>query len=134
MSLMLVKVPPALAARIRAEPALLAQVWDESAGLVTAEDKLFEDYLGLSRTVDEQPDRFPVMFRAMNGTGDELDYDFGYGPAFVIEPAEAARISAGLAEEGWWRSGDEVITIDHAIAEFYTLAADQGRTIVGGVS
>ena len=84
--------------------------------------------------MDEQLGWFPSLYRAMNGTGDELDYDFGYCRAFVVGPDEAARIVAGIAEEGGWRRDDEVVTIDHAIAEFYALAADEGRTVIGGIA
>jgi hypothetical protein len=140
MSLALVKVPAALGERIRSEPDLLNQIWEEEeltdpelARLDLDSDRLLEDYLGLSRVLDDQPDRFPWMTRALNGTGDEVDFEFGYGNGFVIGSAEAARIAAGLGEEGWWRPGDEIITIDHAIAAFYMAAAEQDRTVIGGV-
>lgn len=126
--------------RIRADPALLLQIWGEVntvdpeiADLDDDQDKLLEDYLHLSRILLDQPDRYPWMTRALHGTGEVVDFEYGYGPGFMVGADMAAQIVAGLAEEGWWRPGDEVVTVDHAIAAFYAAAADQGRTVIGGI-
>jgi hypothetical protein len=74
------------------------------------------------------------MRRALHGTGIEIDYDFGYGNAFKVTAQEAAEIADGLAAEGWWVPGQESETISHAIGAFYRAAADEGRTVFGGVS
>jgi hypothetical protein len=140
MSLYLVKVTPAAGERIEADPELLLQIWGavdrvdpDFADVDEDQDKLLEDYLGLSRILFDQPDRYPWLERALHGTGEVVDFDFGYGSGFVVKAGAAAQIVAGLAEEGWWRPGDEVITVDQAIAAFYAAAADQGRTVIGGI-
>jgi acetyltransferase-like isoleucine patch superfamily enzyme len=147
MSLCLAKVPPALGERIAADPALLDQLWpvaddDESAAAPDAQiaaidhdrDTLFEDYLGISHEIDEEPARYPWMRRALEGTGTEIGYDLGYGNGFRVTAQEAARIADGLAREGWWSPGQEVALISHAIAAFYRSAADEGRTVIGAVA
>jgi hypothetical protein len=92
-----------------------------------------EDYLGLSQILLDQPDRYPWLTRALHGMGEDVNFDYGYGPGFIVKADAAAQIVAGLAEEGWWRPGDEVVSVDHAIAAFYAVAASQGRVVIGGV-
>lgn len=142
MSLCLVKVPPALAQRIQDRPGLLEQLWfgedddpdAEIAAIDRDTDTLFEDYLGLSREIGEDQGRHPWMGQALNGTGTEIDFDFGYGNGWLVTAGEAAAIADGLAREGWWEPGHEVTAISHAIAAFYRRAADEGHTVIGGVS
>jgi hypothetical protein len=148
MTICLVKVPPALAERIQADPELLNQIWpaadeeeDEPAALDAEiasideeDDTVFEDYLGLGRDVQKEPGRYPWMERALHGGGTEIDYDFGWGNGFTVTAEEAAEIADGLAAEGWWSPGQEVTLIAHAVAAFYRTAADQGRTVIGGIS
>jgi hypothetical protein len=156
MSLCLVKVSPALAQRIADEPDLLEQLWfddededegegegddsdgdgadPEIAAIDRERDTLFEDYLGVSREIGEDEATHPWMRRALAGTGTEIDFDFGYGNGFTVPAAEAAEIAGGLAREGWWSPGQEVTLVPHAIAAFYRAAADEGRTVIGGVS
>jgi len=140
MSLYLVKVAPTLGERIQADPKLLLQVWGEVdrvdpdiADLDEDRDTLLEDYLCLGRILQEEPGRYSWMERALHGTGEVVDFEYGYGPGFLIRAEQAAQIAAGLAEEGWWRPGDEVVTVDHAIAAFYAAAAEEGRTVIGGI-
>ena len=136
-----------LAERIEADPDLLNQLWpeydeDEPPAEADAEiaaidhdrDTFFEDYLGISREIDEEPAKYPWMRRALSGTGSEIEYDFGYGNGFKVTAREAAEIADGLAREGWWSPGQEVTLISHAIAAFYRSAADEGRTVIGGVA
>ena len=138
MSLYLVKVAPVIGERIQADPGLLLQVWGEDsvdpdiADLDEDQDKLLEDYLHLSRILLDQPGRYPWLMRALHGTGEVVDFEYGYGPGFMVRADMAAQIVVGLAEEGWWRAGDKVVTVDHAIAAFYAAAVDQGRTVIGG--
>jgi hypothetical protein len=147
MSLCLAKVSPALAQRIETNPSLLEQLWfedegDEPAGTPDPEiaavdrdrDTLFEDYLGISREIDEEPTKYPWMRQALQGTGVEIDFDFGYGNGFKVTAREAAEIANGLANEGWWSPGHEVTLVSHAITAFYRAAADEGRIVIGGVS
>ncbi|GAA1513536.1 hypothetical protein GCM10009827_030160 [Dactylosporangium maewongense] len=63
-----------------------------------------------------------------------VGFDFGNGNGFVVTAPEAAAIADGLAEEGWWRPGQAVTLVSHAIAAFYRAAADEGRTVIGGVA
>jgi hypothetical protein len=95
---------------------------------------LFEDYLGLGREIGENAARYPWMQRALHGTDREIDFDFGYGNGFLVTAQEAAEIAAGLTREGWWRPGQDVTLIPHAVAAFYRSAADNGLTVIGGVS
>ena len=147
MSLCLVKVSPALAGRITADPDLLDQLWPadeedvppaepdaEIAAIDRDQDTLFEDFLDISRQIDEKPAGYPWMRRALNGTGTEIEYDFGYENGFIVTAQEAAEIADGLTHEGWWRPGQEITLISHAIAAFYRSAAVAGRTVIGGVS
>jgi hypothetical protein len=143
MSICLVKVPPALAERIEADPSLLDQLWrrhdvaepdPEIAAIDHDRDTLFEDYLSISREIDDHPIGFPWMERALEGTGAEIEYDFGYGNGFTVTPQDTAEIADGLAAEGWWSPGQEIKLISHAIAAFYRSAADEGRTVIGGVA
>ena len=145
MSLCLAKVPAALAERIEADPELVDQLWpgdDEPAIEPDADiaaidqdrDTFFEDYLDLRRDIDSEPARYPWMLRAVEGTGAEIEYDFGYGNGFKVTAREAAEIADGLAQEGWWSPGQEVTLVSHAIAAFYRSAADEGRTVIGGVA
>ncbi|MEV6302571.1 hypothetical protein AB0M02_24370 [Actinoplanes sp. NPDC051861] len=147
MSLCLVKLSPAIAHRIETTPDLLEQLWfadeedepaadpdPELAALDRDRDTLFEDYLGLSREIGDEPGTYPWMRRALQGTGTDIDFDFGYGNGFVVTAQEAAEIANGLADEGWWSPGQEVTLVPHAIAGFYHAAANEGQTIIGGVA
>jgi hypothetical protein len=147
MSICLAKVSPVLAQRIETDPELLNQVWLEAdddeppvaadsdiAAIDRDRDLLFEDYLGLGSEINDDPARYPWMQRAVHGTGREIDFDFGYGNGFLVAAREAAEIAAGLAHEGWWRPGQDVTLIPHAVAAFYQSAADEGLTVIGGVS
>jgi len=141
MVLCLAKMPHPLAERIKADPELLFQVWNEAeatdagvAALDPERDKLLEDYLGLARIVEANPGRYPWLEKALHGTGVEVDYDYGYGPGFVITALEAAQIVEGLAGEGWWRAGEPIVAIDHAIAAFYASASRDGHTVIGWIS
>ncbi|GAA2687981.1 hypothetical protein Apa02nite_035430 [Actinoplanes palleronii] len=143
MNLCLAKVLPALAERIKADPDLLDQLWEESdepepdaeiAAIDRDHDTFLEDYLYVSREVDKEPARYPWMRRALSGTGTEIEYDFGYDNGFLVTAQEAAEIADGLALEGWWSQGQAVTLIPHAIAAFYRSAADEGRAVIGGVA
>ncbi|MGE6955143.1 hypothetical protein [Staphylococcus capitis] len=74
------------------------------------------------------------MGKALHGVGNEINFEFGYGNGFIVTPQQAADVADGLAQEGWWRPGQEVTLISHAIAAFYRAAADEGRTVIGGVA
>lgn len=140
MVLYLAKMPATTAERIKANPELLYQVWDEADvtdsdidALDSERDKLMEDYLHLGGIVNEEPDRYPWMQRALHGTGVEAGFEYGYGPGFLVTPQEAGQIVAGSAVEGWWRVGDAIVTVDHAIAAFYNSAHAAGHTVIGGI-
>ena len=147
MSLCLVKLPPALAQRVQTTPDLLEQLWFEEeddepatdpdpelAALDRDRDTFLEDYLGTSREIGDDPGTYPWMRKALHGTGTEIDFDFGYGNGFAVTAKESAEIAAGLAAEGWWSPGQEVTLVPHALAAFYRAAADEGKTVIGGVA
>ena len=147
MSLCLAKLEPALAERIEADPDLLDQLWpdyddDGPAGEPDAEitaidrdrDTFFEDYLGIRREIDKEPAGYPWMRRALEGTDSEIEWDFGYGNGFKVTAQEAAEIADGLASEGWSDPGQRATWVSRAITAFYRSAADEGRTIIGGVA
>lgn len=141
MILHLVKLPIELGERVIATPDLLNQIWGvvdivdaDVAALNENADKFTEDYLHRGRALIEKPGQFPWMEKAMNGTGNEIAFEFGYGPGFVITPTECSQIATALVDEGWWRPTDEVTTIAQAIAAFYTTAATETRMIIGGIN
>jgi hypothetical protein len=140
MTTYLVKLPTALAARIQAEPDLLAQVWrkedvvdDDVARLNQGEDRLMEDYLGLARELEESPGRYRWMRAALEGTGAEIEFEYGYGDGFVLTAGEGGDVAVGLVGEGWWSPGQDVETIAHAVAAFYDAAARENRVVIGGI-
>ncbi|HEX5993621.1 MAG TPA: hypothetical protein VFY84_00630 [Jiangellales bacterium] len=135
----LVKVTPAVAEKIRAEPDLLPQVWreieltDPDIAAISDSDRLMEDYLHIGERFVDHPGRYPWMERALSGTGTQIAFEFGYGPGFFVTPDEAGKIATGLAEEGSWKPGQPVEWVDDAIAAFYTTAHAEGKSIIGGV-
>lgn len=115
------------------------------------------EHLGSPASFEEQD---TWLSKAAHGLGDLLDYDFCYGPAFVLTPAQVAEIALGLAEEedavqaaGGADAADpddeadpdqEIIAQaaadlddeddDEDLGVFYAAAAREGKGMVGGVS
>jgi hypothetical protein len=76
------------------------------------------------------------LSKAAHGTGEELPYEFCYGPGFVLDPAAVVRVAEGLAAEGWGADGaiGEVLDEDEDLGRFYAAAAREGKAVIGGVS
>jgi hypothetical protein len=106
---------------------------DDVARLNEREDQLMEDYLGLARELNESPGRYRWMRAALEGTGAEIGFEYGYGNGFVLTAGEVADVAAGLVSEGWWSPGQDVVTIAHAVAAFYDTAARENRVVIGGI-
>ncbi|MBB4705258.1 hypothetical protein [Sphaerisporangium siamense] len=74
------------------------------------------------------------------GENDIEGYEFGYGPAFVLDPAQVAAVAKGLMGEGWGfdpaqrdPEGDAYEGFE-GLGPFYAAAARDGKASVGGVS
>ncbi|MER6508371.1 hypothetical protein ABT158_16235 [Nonomuraea sp. NPDC001636] len=71
-----------------------------------------------------------------DGANDVAGCEVGYGPPFVLDPAQVAAVARGLAEEGWrFGAGHAGGTYEglEAPAPFYAAAAREGRAVVGAV-
>ncbi|GCD92686.1 hypothetical protein [Embleya hyalina] len=84
---------------------------------------------------------YPWLARATGNDGDVVEeYEFCYGPAFVLAPDEVRRVAEGLVAEGWVRGGRaarwEEEREDHELEDlgpFFAAAAAEGRAVIGGV-
>src|SRR3982750_2919376 len=133
MNLNLVKVLPPLAARIEAEPDLLSRLWSEDdetpadpdpqiAAVDLDRDIFFDDYDTITREYEEAPEYYQWMNFALEGPGDVIAYDLGWGDGFIVSPRDVAKIADGLELEGWWSPGEQVTLLTQAIAAFYRSA------------
>jgi hypothetical protein len=141
MILRLIKAPPAVGAHVRTEPGLLDQLWNRApvtdAGVATIDadaDVMSEDYRLLWELVEEDQSRFAWMVRAINGIGETLDYECGYGPAFIVPAEQVVAVADGLVAEGWESAREYGETVAHGVFDFYAEAAANGKAIIGGVS
>jgi len=116
MWLSLAKVDPSVLTAIRAEPDLLDAYfeYDEAApaGFNPYSDLFSCDYRTLTAIAeakaehennsDDWTECFPWLRRATGeGEGEQLDYEFTYGLAFVLDVHEVPEVVAGLTAEGW---------------------------------
>ncbi|MFE5334181.1 hypothetical protein ACFRCG_48090 [Embleya sp. NPDC056575] len=84
---------------------------------------------------------FPWLARATGHECDEVEeYEFCYGPAFVLAPDEVRRVAEGLVAEGWARDGGAARwgeeREEHELEDlgpFFAAAAAEGRAVIGGV-
>ncbi|OPC77412.1 hypothetical protein B4N89_43685 [Embleya scabrispora] len=84
---------------------------------------------------------YPWLARATGHGCDVVDeYEFCYGPAFVLGPDEVRRVAEGLVAEGWSRDGRAARwdgeREDHELEDlgpFFAAAAAEGRAVIGGV-
>jgi len=71
-----------------------------------------------------------------NGLGDELDYEFCYGPGFVLSPDEVKNVATGFASEAWYADAEAVDDDENipGLVRFFETAAKEGKGVIGGVS
>src|SRR5512139_3251716 len=117
MWLNLAKVSPELLTEIRADPELLEAIFFEEDELPDGVSIRFDvfgcDYRTLSAVAEavakmEDPgadwrDHFVWLSRATgDNEADHLDgYEFTYGPAFTLAPADVRLVAEGMAAEDW---------------------------------
>lgn len=85
---------------------------------------------------------YPWLAMASGHGGEVVDeYEFVYGPAFVLTPDEARQVAQGLVAEGWARRAvpcdwDETSEDDgfEDLAPFFAAAAAEGKAVLGGVN
>ncbi|MFI7416127.1 hypothetical protein [Nonomuraea sp. NPDC049684] len=149
MRLSLVKIEAALLESVRADPALIAAVFEgRSPGLPLETDVFADDHRSLTAIAEGRAEAehgtagwrqcFPWLAAATgeDGANDVAGCEVGYGPPFVLEPAQVAAAARGLAEEGWrfgaGHAGGAYEGLE-ALAPFYAAAAREGRAVVGAV-
>lgn len=161
MWLTLRKIDTALLEAIRDRPELVHELFfevDDAApprGFRPWADAYGYDYRTISAIVEGRAEDeegttdwtgcYPWMARAIGHEGGEVieDYEFCYGPAFVLTPDEVKKVAKGLAAEGWglgasaadW--GDDRRDDDDEfedLGSFFAAAAAEGRAVIGGVS
>jgi hypothetical protein len=139
MELILVAVNARLATMFEADPKLIAQIFSEignTSGDVDEEiqnvgsDYFLEDFRGILSKVE--PQDFPWLHKAINGSGRTVDYDFGYGQGFLLTPSEVAEVASGLVAEGWLRDVPNIY-VQRQVARYYKQASENGYYIIGGV-
>jgi hypothetical protein len=116
MWLSLAKVDPSVLSAVRAQPDLLDAYFEYEgeapAGFDPRSDLFSCDYRTLTAIAEAKAEdagpgtdwteAFPWLVRATGeADGDELDYEFTYGPAFVLDVHEVPEVVAGLTAEGW---------------------------------
>jgi hypothetical protein len=156
----LAKITPEFAVEVRARPQLVRGLFHAGDSLQRSDFKRKTDiidgnwlHLGRLASTCARPGLQPVDFvaqetwlsKAVNGSGaDDLDIDFGYGPAWALMPHRVAEIAKGLkaesaalpAEPSEFDDDDSMpfYTVEvYAIERFYRAAARQGRVVVGVV-
>lgn len=128
------KLSPSTFEKAKKTPSLVESLFFSEAGAArpadfdSEADVFGEDYRTISavtEAMDEAGVPHEWLDKAMgDGAGDELAYEFCYGPGFALSPAEVKTIAKELGKEG----------DGFGIAEFFAEAAKQGKGIVGGVS
>ncbi|MEU3277384.1 hypothetical protein [Streptomyces antibioticus] len=134
MWLNLAKTDPVRLREARANPELIDALFDAESAEADLHE---EDYRLLAdiaegRAAAEEgsadwSSAYPWLARA-TGQGCETveEYDFGYGPAFLLTPDEVRRTADGLEREGWSRFLE--------LSAYYAKAAAEGKGVIGGVS
>ncbi|MFI7231596.1 hypothetical protein ACIBO5_51090 [Nonomuraea angiospora] len=153
MRLNLAKIEAALLESVRTDPALigtiLVNVGQPHAGFSRETDMFADDYRTLIAIAEGRAEAehgttqwrrcYPWLATATgeNGANDMQGYEFGYGPAFALDPAQVTAVAQGLAGEGWGSGavrGDGVYEGFEALVPFYAAAAREGKSVVGGVT
>ncbi|MFI6742769.1 hypothetical protein ACIBI9_58590 [Nonomuraea sp. NPDC050451] len=145
MRLNLAKIEAALLESVRADPALIGTILvndgQSHAGFSRETDMFAADYRILTAIAEGRAEAehattkwrrcYPWLATATgeNGENDIEGYEFGYGPAFVLDPVQVTAVAEGLAGERWGSgAGFEVLVA------FYAAAAREGKAVVGGVN
>ncbi|GII60351.1 hypothetical protein Skr01_04360 [Sphaerisporangium krabiense] len=156
MWLNLAKIDGELLESVRAKPDLIGAIFSEDgqapAGLPSETDMFGYDYQAFSVIAEARAEAehegegwrtcYPWFAAAIGETGenDIEEYEFGYGPAFVLDPAQVAAIAKGLMAEGWGfgatrqSPGSGAYEGFEDLGPFYAAAARDGKAVVGGVS
>jgi hypothetical protein len=146
MWLNLAKLAPADLEKVREDPQRLDRIFFEEEGEAPTEFDEEKDVFGTDyRTLAAIAEAMEIdldegeswLSRATgSGIGAELEFDFTYGPGFVLLPDEVKQVADGLSAEEW---AGEALAIDDdenlpGLLRFFVAAAEQRRGIVGGVS
>lgn len=142
--LTLAKIAPPVLAEARQSPALIDALFSGGndpallpQGFRPGLDSHGEDFRALGDTAEGRAEveegesdwrsAYPWLARA-TGHGCEVveEYEFGYGPAFVLTPDEVRQVAKGLVGEGWARF--------LGLGPFYAAAAAEGKGVIGGVN
>jgi hypothetical protein len=157
MWLNLAKVEPELLKAIRAQPKLLDALFfstpsseTQLSGFHPETDTFGYDYrvltaIAAGRAEDERQmthwtESYPWLAKATGSEGEIIEeYEFCYGPAFLIAPEDVPKVAGGLAEEHWDLDLDEEdrndeLDVFEGLAPFFATAAGEGKAIIGGVS
>lgn len=159
MWLQLVKVDAALLPSLRANPDLVGVLFGDEDDAVRppAEFRPYVDAYEFDyRTIDSIAEgraeaeegtsdwmsAYPWLAKATGHECDVLDdYEFCYGPAFVLGPDEARDIARGLVAEGWFRSaeaarwtGSDEDNEFEDLGPFLASAAAEAKVVIGGVN
>lgn len=155
MWLKLAKIDVELLESVRANPGLIGTIFDSGqapAGFHRGADVFGCDHRILSAVAEARAEAehetaqwrkcCPWLAAATgeNGQNDVEGYEFGYGPAFVLDPGQVTAVAQGLTGEGWGFGAARRDAAEGAhegfedLGPFYAAAAREGKAIVGGVS
>ena len=141
MDLLLVKLTPAQAEAVLANPEVLNDVFEEPetlpaplAELDQEADVLDVNFLHISRYLDTEAAESPWLRKAVNGAGTILDVDFGYENCWHLTPPEVREMVAGIEQDGWFDPDPHLNGDVEALVNFYRTAGEQGRAVMGGVA
>ncbi|MFJ8112717.1 hypothetical protein [Streptomyces sp. NPDC096132] len=159
MWLSLAKIEPSLLTTAREKPELIDSLFfDEDddpgapvPGFRPVADAYGYDYRLLSDIAEGRAQAeenttdwmgaYPWLAKA-SGHGCDVteEYEFCYGPAFVLTPDEVRQVAEGLVAEGWVPSTaakwDEETEDDEFedLGPFFAAAAAEGKAVIGGVN
>ncbi|WP_157594548.1 hypothetical protein [Streptosporangium amethystogenes] len=156
MRLNLAKIDVELLESVRANPALIGTILfnggQAPAGFQRETDMFGDDYRTLGAIAEGRAEAehetaqwrkcCPWLAAATgeDGENDVEGYEFGYGPAFVLDPGQVTAVAQGLMSEGWGFGAVRRDTANGAyegfadLGPFYAAAAREGKAVVGGVS
>ncbi|MFI6796144.1 hypothetical protein [Streptosporangium canum] len=156
MRLKLAKIDVELLESVRANPDLIGTIFfnggQAPAGFQRETDMFGDDHRTLSALAEARAEAehetvrwrkcYPWLAAATgeNGQNDVEGYEFGYGPAFVLDPGQVTAVAQGLMGEGWGFGAARRNAAEGAhegfedLGPFYAAAAREGKAIVGGVS